>query len=177
MEPGSPAVKLAYSAPGRLRIRVDAPRGEGKLGRLATELERMPETQSVRANHAARSVTVGYDPDQVSVVSLLSRLEQLGLIVLDLADPKEWPELVASHLVPMAADRRSVPGWLNHQIKQWSAGGLNLFTVTVAVLLISTGLQVRGALVRGQAVPWLRVMAYLLAALSIWTRHRQDSGA
>jgi hypothetical protein len=169
----APRVKLASTTPGRLRLRIDAPRGQGRLGRLAEELERMPETRRVRANHAARSVAVRYDPSQASALSLLTRLEQLGLGVMDLADPSEWPELLVERVVPMARDPQSVPGQLNQRLRIATAGALDLFQLTVAVLVMSAGLQLRGALLRGQPVPWLRVLAYLLTAASIWTRHRQ----
>jgi hypothetical protein len=171
----TPQARLASAAPGRLRIRIDASRGEGKLGRLADELERMPDTRSVRPNHAARSVTVKYDPNQVTAPTLLSRLERLGLIALDLADPSEWPELLAGELVPLAEDPRTLPGRLNRHLRRATAGGLDLLHLTVAVLLLSAGLQVRNALLRGQAVPWLRVLAYVLAAVSIWTRRRDQT--
>jgi len=87
-EPASQTrAKVAHAFPGRLRVRIDTPPGQGKLGHLAEELARMPDTQEVYANHTARSVTVTYDPSQVSAPDLLDRLHQLGLIVLDLADP------------------------------------------------------------------------------------------
>jgi hypothetical protein len=61
----SPRIKVAHAARSRLRLRIDTPRGQGDLTRLAEELEQMPDTRQVRANHAARSVTVAYDDGQV----------------------------------------------------------------------------------------------------------------
>lgn len=164
---------MAHTVPGRLRVRIDAPRGQGKLRQLADTLRQMPETDSVRANHAARSVTVTFDPRQISVCVLLDRLHDLGLIALELTDPREWGDLLAEQVVPRAEDPATVPGRLNEELLALSGGRLDLFRVTAALLLLSAGLMVRGALLRGEAIPWLRVLTYLLAAASIWTRHQE----
>jgi hypothetical protein len=170
--PVSPRIKVAHAAGSRLRLRIDTPRGQGNLTRLAEDLEQMPDTRQVRANHAARSVTVAFDDRQVSPVTLLSRLERMGFIALDLVDPSEWAELLAGELVPLAEDPRSLPGRLNDRLRRATGGAVDLFQVAVGVLFLSAGLQVRGALQRGEAVRWLRVVAFLLAAASIWMRHR-----
>jgi len=170
-----PRAKVAHAVPGRLRVRIDTPPGQGKLGHLAAELERMPDTQRVRANHTARSVTVTYDPSQVSAPDLLDRLHQLGLIALDLADPHEWPAVLASEVIPLAEDPTTVAGGLNRGLMSVTHGNLDLFRLTVALLLGSAGLQVRGSLLRGEGIPWLRVLTYILAASSIWSRHREGT--
>jgi hypothetical protein len=165
--------RVAHAAPGRLRVRIDAPRGQGKLGRLAEELNRMPDTHTVRTNHAARSVTVTYDPHEVSGSELLERLCDIGLLALDLANPDELSEALLEKVVPLAEDPTSVPGRFNVKLLQASLGAVDLFRVTVAILVVSAGLSIRGALLRGQPIPWMRILTYLLAATSIWTRHQE----
>jgi hypothetical protein len=165
--------KVVSAGPGRIRVRIDAPRGQGKLHQLEEQLNRLPETRAVRANHLARSVTVTYDPAQASAPSLLDHLQRLGLLVLDLADPEEWGEMLIEHVVPHTQDPATLPGRLNRQLLLSSAGRINLVHVSVGLLLVTAALQVRGALARGHAIPWLRVVTYLLAAASIWNRHRE----
>jgi len=154
-------------------VKIDAPPGQGKLHRLAAELQQMPDTVSVQANHAARSVTVTYDPREVSAAALLDRLHRLGLIVLDLSDPMEWAEMLAEEVVPEAKDPRTLPGRLNRALLLASAGKVDLFRLTAGLLMVTAGVQVRRALLRGAAIPWLRLLSYLLAAASIWT-HRKE---
>jgi hypothetical protein len=168
---GTPA-RVAHTAPGRLRVRIDSPRGKGRLGRLAQELERMPDTHEVRANHAARSVTVTFDPHAVSSHELLQRLSDFGLLVLDLADPEELTDALMGQVVPLAEDAATVPGRVNRELVRATLGAVDLFRVTVAVLVVSAGLSVRAALLRGQPIPWMRILTYVLAAVSIWTRHQ-----
>jgi hypothetical protein len=171
----TPRAQVAHAVPGRLRVRIDAPRGQGKLHRLEDELNRMPDTADVRANHAARSVTVTFNPLQTSPNSLLDRLQEIGLIALNFADPAEWGEALVEEVLPRAEDPATLPGRLNQELLTATAGHLDLFRIAVGLLLLSAGFQVRGALLRGEAIPWLRVTAYLLAATSIWTR-RRDRG-
>jgi hypothetical protein len=161
---------VAHATPGRLRLRVATPRGQGKLHQLAERLCEMPETSSVRANHAARSVTVSYDPHTVSAGELLERLRHLGVIALDLSDPLEWAETLASEIVPEAEDPTTMPGRLNRRLLVATSGHVDLFRITAGLLLLTAGYQVRMSLLRGVAVPWLRVLTYLLAAGSMWTR-------
>ncbi len=167
--------RVAHTAPGRLRVRVNAPRGQGKLRQVAEELRRLPETETVRANHTARSVTVTYDPYRVSFASLLERLQELGLIALDLTDPMEWGELLAENVVPRAEDPASLPGRINHGLRQLTNGTLDLPRLTAAVLLVTAGLQVRAALLQGSTIPWVRVLTYLLAALTIGSRRPETT--
>jgi Heavy metal associated domain 2 len=168
-----PAVAtVAHTTPGRLRIRLQMPRGQGKLHQVASELDAVPGTETVRANHTARSVTVTYDPHQVSASALLDRLCRLGVVALDLADPMEWAETLAEEVVPEAENPTSLPGRLNRQLLLATAGKVDLFRITVALLLLTAGYQVRVSLLRGNGVPWLRVLTYLLAAASIWTRRQ-----
>src|SRR5436305_1081844 len=93
-----PPVHLAHSGPGRLRVRVPTPPGRGHLHRLAAELDAMPDTQTVCANHTARSVTVTFDPAAVSAPVLLQRLCTLGLIALDGCDPAKVTEFLLAEL-------------------------------------------------------------------------------
>jgi hypothetical protein len=166
--------QVAHAVPGRIRVRIDAPRGEGKLHRLAEELKRMPATQSVRANHAARSVTVTFDPKQVSSSRLLADLQELGPIALNLANPAEWGEVLVQEVLPRAEDPRTLSGRLNQGLLAATGGHLDLFRIAVGLLLLSAGLSVRGALMRGEAIPWARIIAYLVAAASIWSRPPQS---
>jgi hypothetical protein len=154
-----------------LRVRLHAPHEPGHLHRLAAELERIAHTRTVRANHAARSVTVTFDPLQVSAPALLDHLCTLGLVALDLSDPVEWGELLATEWVPRAEDPATLLGQINQELRAASAGRLDLFRVATGLLLLLTGMEVRGALARGEAISWLRALAYLLAVASIWSRH------
>jgi hypothetical protein len=168
--------RVMHSTPGRIRVRIDAPRGQGRLQRLAEELNRMPDTRTVRANHTARSVTVTFDRQLCSAPTLLERLQELGMIALDLADPEEWAETLVEEVVPQAEDPTTLPGWFNRELLWASAGNLDLFRLTVGLLLLTAGMQLRAGLLRGEGIPWLRVLTYLLAAASIWTRHRERAG-
>jgi hypothetical protein len=170
--PQPPRATVAHALRGRLRVKIDAPAGQGKLHRLASELREMPATLDVQANHRARSVTVTYDPHQVSAAGLLDRLRQLGFIALNITNPMEWGEMLAEEVVPEARDPRTLPGRLNRELLLASAGKLDVFRLTVGLLLVTAGLQVRRALLQGEAIPWLRVLTYLLAASSIWTRRK-----
>jgi hypothetical protein len=167
-----PRATVAHALRGRLRVKIDAPAGQGKLHRLAAELREMPATLDVQANHRARSVTVTYDPHQVSAAGLLERLHQLGLIALNITNPMEWGEMLAEEVVPEAKDPRTLPGRLNRELLLVSAGKLDVFRLTVGLLIVTAGLQVRRSLLLGEAIPWLRVLTYLLAASSIWTRRQ-----
>jgi len=162
--------RVAHRVPGRVRVQIDSPRGQGRLHRLADELRQMPETERVRANHVARSVTVTYDPTQTSAVDLLERLQRLGLVVLNLSDPFEWGEFLAEEVVPHVEDPNTLPGRINLGLRDATGGLLDLARLTAAVLVITAGLQLRGALLRREAIPWLRVATYLLAALSLLVR-------
>jgi hypothetical protein len=172
-EPPTPA-RVVHAAPGRLRVRIDSPRGEGRLHQLANVLEQMPDTRAVRPNHAARSVTVTFDPRTVSRSTLLDRLQEVCSVAFNLMDLSEWPEALVERVVPRAEDPSSLAGRLNQQLLQATVGKVDLFRVAVGLLLLSAGFQVRGAVIRSQPVPWLRVVTYLLAAASIWTRHREE---
>jgi hypothetical protein len=132
----------------------------------------MPGTETVRSNHTARSVTVTYDPQQLSAAAILDRLRRVGTVALDLADPMEWAETLAEEVVPEAENPATLPGRLNRQLLLASAGKVDLFRITVALLLLTAGFQVRASLLRGAGVPWARVLTYLLAAASIWTRRQ-----
>jgi hypothetical protein len=167
-----PRATVAHSLRGRLRVKIDAPPGRGKLHRLAEELRETPATLDVQANHRARSVTVTYDPHQISAAALLDRLHRLGLIALDLTDPMEWAEILAEEVVPEAKDSSTLPGRLNRELLLATAGKVDLFRLTVGLLLVTVALQVRRALLQGEPIPWLRVLTYLLAASSIWTRRK-----
>jgi hypothetical protein len=168
----APRATVAHSLRGRLRVKIDAPPGQGKLHRLAQELRDTPATMDVQANHRARSVTVTYDPRQTSAAALLDRLHRLGLIAIDITDPLEWAEMLAEEVVPEARDPHTLPGRLNRELLMVSAGKLDVFRLTVGLLLLTVALQVRRALLQGEPIPWLRVLTYLLAASSIWTRRR-----
>jgi hypothetical protein len=166
--------RVVHTAPGRLRVRIDSPRGQGRLRQLANVLQEMPETEAVRPNHAARSVTVTYNPRIVSPTTLLDRLQEVCSLAFNLVDPLEWPEALVEDVVPRAEDPSTLAGQLNRQLLEATLGKLDLFRVAVGLLLLSVGFQVRGSFVRGEPVPWLRVVTYLLAAASIWTRHRDE---
>jgi hypothetical protein len=167
-----PRARVAHAVRGRLRVKIDAPPGRGKLHQLAAQLREMPDALAVHANHSARSVTVTYDPHQVSAPALLERLCRLGLVALDLIDPAEWAEMLAEEVVPQAEDAQTLPGRVNRELLLTTRGRVDLFRLTVGLLLVTAGIQVRRALLRGDAIPWLRVLTYLLAAASIWTRRR-----
>jgi hypothetical protein len=127
----------------------------------------------VRANHVARSVTITFDADRVSVTDLLGQLQAIGTVALDLADPREWPRLLAQEVVPLAEDPSSFPGRLSRELSAVTEGRLDLSRLTALVLASSAVLQLRGALLRGEVVPWLRMLAYVIAAVSLWQRHRE----
>jgi copper chaperone CopZ len=155
-----------------MRVKIDAPRGHGKLHRVEEELRQMPATLDVQANHRARSVTVTYDPRQVSAAAMLEQLHRLGLIALDITNPIEWGEMLAENVVPEAKDPNTLPGRLNQELLLTTGGKLDLFRLTTGLLLVSVGIQVRQALLRGDAIPWMRVLTYSLAAASIWSRRK-----
>src|SRR5436190_1146315 len=121
--------QVAHAVPGRLRVRIEAPRGQGKLHHLADELNRMPDTAAVRANHAARSVTVTFNPQQVSAPRLLERLQEIGLIALNFANPAEWSEALVEDVLPRADDPSTLPGRLNQELLAATGGHLDLFRI------------------------------------------------
>src|SRR5437868_1123505 len=103
----------------------------------------MPDTLAVHANHQARSVTVTYDPRQVSAPALVERLCRLGLVVLEMMDPNEWAEMLAEQIVPQAEDTQTLPGRVNRELLLATAGKLDLFRLTVGLLLVTAGIQVQ----------------------------------
>jgi len=163
---------VAHSTEGRIRVKLAVPRGQGKLHQVASALDAMPGTRTVRANHTARSVTVTYDPHEVSAADLVDRLCRLGVMAMDLADPMEWAETLAEEVVPQAENPTTLAGRLNRGLLLATDGKVDLFRITVALLLVTAAYQVRMSLLRGAGVPWLRVLTYLLAAASIWTRRQ-----
>lgn len=167
---------VAHTTTGRMRVKLAAPRGQGKLHQVASALDAMPGTRTVRANHTARSVTVTYDPHEVSARALVDRLCHLGVVAMDLADPMEWAETLAEEVVPEAENPTTLAGQFNRRLLVATDGKVDLFRITVALLLLTAGYQVRVSLLRGAGVPWLRVLTYLLAAMSIWTRRQGPEG-
>lgn len=167
-----PRATVAHALRGRLRVKIDAPPGQGKLGRVAAELREMPATLAVQANHRARSVTVTYNPHQVSAAAMLDRLHRLGLIAMDITNPMEWAEMLAESIVPEAKNPQTLPGRLNRELLLATAGRVDVFRLTAALLLLTVSLQVRRAILLGEAIPWLRLLTYLLAAASIWSRRQ-----
>jgi hypothetical protein len=173
-QPAPPHARVAHATRGRLRVKIEASPGRGEIHQLASELREMPDTLAVRANHRARSVTVTYDPNRVTAPVLLERLCRLGLVALDLTDPGDWAEMLAEQVVPRAEDPQTLPGRLNLELLLASRGTVDMFRLTVALLLVTAGIQVRRALLRGDAIPWMRVLAYMLAAASLWTSRRRS---
>jgi hypothetical protein len=173
----APRARLAHAVAGRLRVRLHAPLEPEHLHRLAGELERIPYIRTARVDRAARSVTVTFDPLLVSAPVLLDQLCSLGLVVLDPFDLAEWGQLLAAELVPRAENSATLPGHINRELRAASAGRLDLLRVATGLLLLLTGLEVRAALARGEAIHWLRVLAFLLTVASIWSRHLFPAGA
>jgi hypothetical protein len=168
-------VRLAHSALGRLRIRVQAPPGRGLLHHLAEELKAMPDTQIVHANRTARSVTVTYDPAVVSAPVLLQRLCTLGLIAVEGCNPAKLTEFFLAELEPGAHDPATFVGRLNNEMLTASAGRVDVFRALTGVLLLVAGIDAAISLARGVGVPWVRMLSFLLAAATTYCASDQPA--
>jgi hypothetical protein len=67
-------------------------------------------------------------------------------------------------------------GQIHRELHEATGGRITMVHVTIGLLLLSAGAQVRGAFMQGHGIPWLRVLTYLLAVASIWTRHQERAG-
>jgi hypothetical protein len=165
-ENSEPTLQVVHVAPGRMRIRINTPQGQGHLHRLKDELHRMPETQSVRANHTARSVTVSYDPDSASVPALVGRLCTLGVAALHSDPAAGLTELVLDKMSVRVHDPTTYSGRMNRKLMTASKGQVDLFRTLSWLLVLGATLDAGFALSRGTAIMWRRIAAFLLAALA-----------
>jgi hypothetical protein len=162
-----PPVSIAHAAHGRLRLRIHARRGGGHLDRLAGLLQQLPDVSTVRVNHAARTVTVTFDPRYLSGPRLVEQLCELGLTIAALAEG-EWGLVVASRIGTDVANPATPPGRAHLKLLAMSGGRLHLVRVVAFLLVLAAALAGRAALLRGASIPWVRVLTYLSLAASLW---------
>jgi hypothetical protein len=162
-----PRLRLAHAAHGRLRIRVNHPPGSGHLHQLAGELAAIPEIQRVIANHRARSVTIHYDPAGASTPSLVQHLTRLGLDAFGSGHSAGLTEFFVEALGPRFHSPRTLSGRLNRKLWDSSTGQFDLFRALTWLLVLAMGIDGGVALARGAAIPWGRLLSYLLAATAM----------
>src|SRR5947208_802680 len=76
-----------------------------------------------------------------------------------------------------AHDPATFSGRLNQELLTVSAGQIDPFRALAGLLLLGAGIDAGLSLARGAAIPWLRVLSYLLAALAAYLASDQPGGA
>lgn len=98
------AARLVHRLPGRLRLRVEARRGDREwLDRLALDLAQVEGVRGVETNASTASLLVRHDGP---TGALLERIRGLGLVRLDTLEPSEPPmrERLAGRLARLDRD-------------------------------------------------------------------------
>jgi hypothetical protein len=134
---------------------------------VAGLLHHLPHIDGVHVNHAARSVTLVFDPRTVTGPRLVQQLCDLGLTIAALAEGGVGL-VVAGRVGADVANPATPPGRAHVKLMAASGGRLNLVRMVAGLLLLVAALDGRSALLRGAGFPWVRVLTYLSVAASLW---------
>jgi hypothetical protein len=159
-------LRVVHRCPGRIRLKFSREATDNPALRTAEEqLAREPGIHQVRINRSAHSVAIGFDPETVSLPSLMDLARRSGLSIA-------LPDPVDAQVKPIGQTVADVTSRANRRVQRATGGAADLkFLVPAGLTLWAVREVVAG---RGlTAVPWYTLSWY---AFSMFEKYLRPSG-